>query len=596
MKIRILLTTGLALALGMPNVSAAEKQRKSAAAKPAAPAAAPPAQNAGNAVLLDVMQRELQRAMKELAQREPAPYYISYSVTDRYDMAATAMQGALFNSAQPRLRIADVSVRVASPALDNTHNEGRPSAVRTVLLPVEDDPEAIARVLWQATDQGYKSAARTYLQIKTNTQVRAQEDDVSADFSKEEPAVHPGAGVTPRLPDMKAWEQRIKGYSEVLAEYPDVYTSSVTFALSDRTRYFVSSEGARLVAHKALARLIATGEARADDGMELLRNETWDVTTPDKIPGDAEIKAKLTRLGSDLEKLRSAPVVEPYSGPAMLSGRAAAVFFHEVLGHRVEGQRQRGVQEGQTFTKKLNQQVLPAFLSVTDNPQLQQIGGVDLNGSYEFDEEGMPAQKVTVIQDGVLKEFLMSRMPIKGFDHSNGHGRSQEGMMPVGRQGNLIVSSSKTESDADLRKQLLDEVKKQGKPYGLYFEDIAGGFTLTTRALPQAFQVLPLMVWRVYADGRPDELVRGVDIVGTPLTAMTRILATGDKTEVFNGVCGAESGSVPVSAASPAMLFSEIEVQKRRQTQNRPPILPPPGRENRATRSAGSGEGPKEMN
>ena len=148
--------------------------------------------------------------------------------------------------------------------------------------------------------------------------------------------------------------------------------------------------------------------------------------------------------------------------------------------------------------------------------------------------------------------------------------------MPVGRQANLIVSSTNKIPDSDLRQKLIDEIKKQNKPYGLYFEDIAGGFTLTTRFLPQAFQILPVLVWRVYPDGRPDELVRGVDIVGTPLAALNRLVVTGDKTQVFNGICGAESGSVPVAAAAPAILFSEIEVQKKAVTRNRPPILVPP--------------------
>jgi hypothetical protein len=155
--------------------------------------------------------------------------------------------------------------------------------------------------------------------------------------------------------------------------------------------------------------------------------------------------------------------------------------------------------------------------------------------------------------------------------------------MPTGRQGNLIVTSTQTVPEAQLRQKLIDEVKRQGKPYGLYFDDIQGGFTLTTRQLPQAFQVLPVVVYRVYADGRPDELVRGVDIVGTPLAALTRIMTTGDQQHVFNGVCGAESGSVPVSAVAPAMLFSEMEVQKRGHLHERPPILPPPGFEGTMT-------------
>jgi hypothetical protein len=148
--------------------------------------------------------------------------------------------------------------------------------------------------------------------------------------------------------------------------------------------------------------------------------------------------------------------------------------------------------------------------------------------------------------------------------------------MPTGRQGNLIVTSTNTVTDAQLRQRFVAEIKKQGKPYGLYFEDIQGGFTLTSRAQPQVFQVLPVMVWRVYADGHPDELVRGVDIVGTPLVALNSILVTGDTVEIFNGMCGAESGQVPVSAAAPAMLFSQLEVQKRSSGTDRPPILPPP--------------------
>jgi TldD protein len=214
------------------------------------------------------------------------------------------------------------------------------------------------------------------------------------------------------------------------------------------------------------------------------------------------------------------------------------------------------------------------------------MNGVPLAGSYSHDDEGVPAQRVSLIQDGILKNFLMSRMPITNFDKSNGHGRHQAGFMPTGRQGNLIVASTNTVKDSELRGKLIEEIKKAGKPYGLYFEDVQGGFTLTTRELPQAFQVLPVIVWRVYADGRPDQLVRGVDIVGTPLASLNRIVLTGDTTQVFNGICGAESGSVPVSASAPGMLFSEMEVQKRSASRERPPILPAPGFENSSANAA----------
>jgi len=325
-------------------------------------------------------------------------------------------------------------------------------------------------------------------------------------------------------------------------------------------------------------------QTRADDGMELLRVETFQAPSASGLPSEGDLTAKIAKMADDLKALKNAPVAEPYDGPALLSGRAAAVFFHEVLGHRLEGHRQRDEEEGQTFTKKVGQEVLPKFLSVTDDPTVHELAGMKLAGSYDFDNEGVPAKRVEVIKDGILKNFLLSRMPIKDFSQSNGHGRSQPGLMPTGRQGNLIVSSTQNVPEAEMRQKLIEEVKKQNKPYGLYFDDIQGGFTLTTRSLPQAFQVLPVIVYKIYADGRPDELVRGVDIVGTPLAALTRILLTGDQQHVFNGVCGAESGQVPVSAVAPAMLFSEMEVQKRQHSHDRPPILPAPGFEDAAPR------------
>ena len=281
-------------------------------------------------------------------------------------------------------------------------------------------------------------------------------------------------------------------------------------------------------------------------------------------------------MAKNLEALRVAPITEPFDGPAILSGRASAVFFHEVLGHRLEGQRQRGDQEGQTFTKLLNKPILPSFLSVADDPTLKMFDGVPLSGHYAFDDEGQPARKVDLIRDGVLETFLMSRMPIASFSSSNGHGRAETGHMPTGRQGNLIVTSSKTVSEAELREMLKAEAKKQGKAYGLYFEDISSGFAVTNRQAPQAFSVIPLVVYRVFVDGRPDELVRGVSIVGTPQAALKQIVATGNKQDVFNGICGAESGQIPVSAVAPAMLVSEIETQRQAQGTSRPPIVPPP--------------------
>jgi TldD protein len=537
------------------------------------PAAATPTSDP----VLKAMQAELARATTELGKTEQAPYFLSYTVYDQDFVVLVGAYGSLLTSAAAQRRQADVTMRVGTPELDNTHGQSRPSGVSSGTLPLGNDQDAIARVLWELTDREYKRAVPSLLNVRTNTAVRAEEEDKSPDFSKEKPQTRIGETVTTPPLDRIAWEGEIKRLSGAFRKYPEVYFATVVLQVQNSKSRMVSSEGSAIVSPSASTRLVMEAQTRAEDGMDLLRVETFQAPSASGLPSEADLTAKIDKMAADLSALRKAPVAEPYDGPALLSGRAAAVFFHEVLGHRLEGHRQRDEEEGQTFTKKVGQEVLPKFLSVSDDPTAHEIAGVKLAGAYDFDNEGSPSQHVDVIQNGVLKNFLMSRMPIKNFSQSNGHGRNQPGLMPTGRQGNLIVTSSQTVPEAQMRQKLIDETKKQGKPYGLYFDDIQGGFTLTTRALPQAFQVLPVIVYKVYADGRPDELVRGVDIVGTPLAALTRILTTGDQQHVFNGVCGAESGQVPVAAVAPAMLFSEMEVQKRAHEHERPPLLPPPG-------------------
>ena len=534
-------------------------------------------------VLIDTMESELHRAMSSLgnnatdATQQPKPYFLSYAVSDSDHLSLTAQFGAITGSREDHLRTADVQVRLGTPAEDNTHGDHRNSALTTVPLPLANDSDAIARTLWYATNRGYGKALDGYLKVKTEQQVRAKEEDASADFSSEKPvsAILPPS--PPLVVDTAAWQTRLRDLSGLFKQYPDVFYNNVALEATTETDYFVSSEGAKVATPNHVARLVIVARTRAADGMDLFRAETFEADEVSHLPDQKTLVDKTLAMAKNLEALREAPVTEPFNGPAILSGRASAVFFHEVLGHRLEGQRQRGDDEGQTFTKLLGKQILPPFLSVSDDPTLTEFHGTSLSGHYSYDDEGQQARRVDLIKDGVLDTFLMSRLPIASFSTSNGHGRAETGHMPTGRQGNLIVTSSKTVSDTELREMLKAEAKKQGKAYGLYFEDISSGFAVTTRRSPQAFQVIPLVVYRVYVDGRPDELVRGVSIVGTPQAALNRILATNDKQDIFNGICGAESGSIPVSAVAPAMLVSEIETQRQAQGTARPPILPPPG-------------------
>ena len=536
-------------------------------------------------VVLKTMQTELARATTGLAKSDPAPYFLSYTVYDQSVVILVGAYGSLLTDTAVHRRQADVTMRVGTPALDNTHGQSRASGIVSGTLPFGDDQDAIARVLWELTDRAYKRAGPAFLNVKTGTAVKAEEEDKSPDFSKESPVQHTGEALTIPAFDKAGWEGEIRRLSATFRKYPDVYFASIVLQVQSANERMVTSEGTAITSPSNSTRLVMEAQTRAEDGMDLLRVETFQAPSAAGLPSEKELTDKIEKMATDLNALRKAPVAEPYDGPALLSGRAAAVFFHEVLGHRLEGHRQKDEDEGQTFTKKIGQEVLPKFLSVADDPTINEMAGLKLAGTYAYDSEGVPARRVEVIKDGVLKSFLMSRMPIKGFDQSNGHGRNQPGLMPTGRQGNLIVTSTQTVPEKEMRQKLIDEVKKQNKPYGLYFDDIQGGFTLTTRSLPQAFQVLPVIVYKVYPDGRPDELVRGVDIVGTPLAALTRIVTTGDAEHVFNGVCGAESGSVPVSAAAPAMLFSEMEVQKRAHEHERPPLLAPPGFEDKTMKA-----------
>ncbi len=337
----------------------------------------------------------------------------------------------------------------------------------------------------------------------------------------------------------------------------------------------MNSEGSEIQTSETRYRLFVSAMTKADDGMELPLYKSYSSFTPEGLPADEAVERDIRKMIEILLALREAPLVEPYTGPAILSGEASGVFFHEVLGHRLEGHRLKDVDDSHTFREQLNQKVLPETFSVHFDPTVRTYGPSDLVGSYRYDNQGIQARRVTAIDKGILKSFLMSRSPVEGFPNSNGHGRKQAGRKPVARQSNLIVEVADPLTPEELKARFVQAIEAADKPFGLRIEEIQGGFTMTGRFFPNSFNVTPLLVYRVYPDGR-EELVRGVDLIGTPLTAFSRVVAADDQIGVFNGFCGAESGSVPVSAAAPSILVAQIEVQKKEKSQDRPPILPAP--------------------
>ena len=559
--------------------SAASAKDKMPSTKPAAAQAGAAAQ-ATPSPLLAVVQQEMAREMGILGKTDPPAYFMSYTITDSNRAEVMGSNGALLSSQENHSRWLEAQVRVGSYDLDNTHHVGNgpgdgPGSYGEP-IPIEDDAGVLRRAIWRETDSQYRAAADSLIKIKTGKDVQVQTAEEHApDFSRETPHVFYGPHASFTL-DRRPWEEKARLYTKYFHQSPAILNSIATFTAQAENEYQVSSEGSRLQFGQVRYRLELFIQGKAPDGMDINRYYNFDWTDPALAPDDKTVLAQCAVLQKELEGLIKAPLVEPFAGPAMLTGRAAAVFFHEVFGHRDEGFRQKDINEGQTFARKVGEQILPSFLSIVDDPTDAKLGSNVLLGYYPFDDEGTAAQRVTLVDKGVLRNFEMSRQPLIGFLNSNGHGRRQVGLPPVSRQGNLIVESTHQVTNDELRKMLIDEVRRQGKPFGLLIDDIAGGFTFTGRGQPQAFQVQPLVVYKVYTDNRPDELVRGVDIVGTPLVSLTKIIATGDKTEVFNGYCGAESGSVPVAAAAPAMLISEMEVQKKQTSTDRPPILPPP--------------------
>jgi predicted Zn-dependent protease len=531
--------------------------------------------------LVDAMSQELARDFQVLKDKaDPPPYFLSYEITqeDVYNVSGTL--GAIDSNSGGKSRTLDVSVRVGSPKLDNYHHVrgvggGEAQFTSGALITYEDNANSIKHRLWEETDRAYRAAAERLIRIQTNTQVKVAEQDASADFSSAPPEVSFAAPMKLKF-DVEEWTGRIRKLSARFRNYPSVLTSRVTVSGQAETRYFVNTEGTRLEFGRGYARIFISASAKAADGADVADFDSFEAEDSGSLPDDKTVLAAIDRVAKDVTALLSAPEAEPFVGPAILSGRAAGVFFHEIFGHRVEGHRQKDENEGQTFTKSVGTEVLPDFLSVIFDPTRHSMAGEDLYGWYDYDDEGVKARPVTAVENGVLKTFLMSRSPIAGFSQSNSHGRRQPGYEVVSRQSNLIVESAKAVSDLRLREMLIEEIKRQNKPYGLYFRDITNGFTTTSRAGLQAYSVVPVIVYRVYADGRPDEPVRGADIVGTPLASFAKILATGDKPEVFNGYCGAESGTVPVSAVSPAILVSEIEIEKKAKANDRPPLLPEP--------------------
>lgn len=533
--------------------------------------------------VINTMQKEIGRSMPILKSQKPPVYFLSYMITDNKSYNYYSSLGKLSDKNISHTAMLDVDARVGSEKMDNTRTLkgsrflGGQGESSTRLVPLQNNSKVLQNILWQATEQAVQQAQADYEKVKSNSASASNRSDNSDDFSA--PFKQKTAFCGEQAPftfNEQEIISLINEYSSLFKGQDFILSASVSFSVEEKVVYFVDSQGNKMIRPQRLIRLGYSLETLNNDGMELARNNNYDFISMSKMPSKEKVKADIKKSIEELRLLQNAPVAEPFHGPVILSGRAAGVFFHEILGHRMEGSRQKNDEFGQTFTDKINQQVISPLISVYDDPTMATFKGIDLRGHYLYDDEAAKAQNVVLVENGILKNFLMSRSPVRNFPQSNGHGRKATGKKAISRMGNTYVKASKTISPKELKAKLKEEIKRQNKPYGLYIEDISGGFTMIDTSSPQAFKVKPLLVYKVYPDNRPDEIIRGVDIVGTPLTSFNKIIAAGNDYQVFNGSCGAESGWVPVSAIAPSLLISELEIEKVHKSSSKLPLLKAP--------------------
>ena len=532
--------------------------------------------------ILKAMQSELNRSMQDLRMEEQKrPYFLSYLVADQTYVTIEASLGAVTQSDESRNRRLSVDLRVGSYELDNSGVKKQRWSYdpdewkfRNMQVPIDDDTIGLKHQLWLATDYAYKKAVEDFSKKAREIALNPEDEERPPDFSQEDPEVYIGDEAKISV-NTAQWEESIKRCSALFAEYEDILISRVRFDVRAKTAYFVSSEGSKIQDGDALYSIEIEASMRAEDGMPLRdfqRFYSYDGTFE-----EAQIEAEITRMAKRLVTLKEAEACEPYAGPVLIEAPASGAFVSAVLAPLLKADK-KVWEKGGGLQNKVGERVLLPSISVYDDPTIDTYKGMTLVGHYRYDDQGVAAQKVNLIERGVLKDFLLSRSPVKGFDKSNGH--SRDGV----EIGNFIVKSSIHQSFSQLKSRLIAECKRQGKPYGLLVTSVRLPESRSGRRVIYSFsgenegegrrvlgQFQPVTVYKVYTDGR-EELLRGVQVLSSsPLASLSKIIAVGNDPGAWSTSFG--TGSV----AAPSILVSELEVRKTKESTRPLPILPPPG-------------------
>jgi predicted Zn-dependent protease len=535
-----------------------------------APAAAAPQSAARNDPLADAVVKEMDRALSGISlPGYPKPYFIGVNVYDIEGTREICSQGPRYFKDRYAERSATPDVRVGNYAFDN-QPLAPPDRYVSAGLDMNAGEGPLRHALWLTFDAAYKNAATSYLRKEANDVLRGKAEYDTDDFTRE--AVVPSTMPVAR----PAWsdgalDRLCQAAAAPFSGAPWLLSGTSSVDLSRRRLRLFDTEGRRLALDQDVVDIEISAVALSSGGVRVEALRRHVAVTPAGLPRAAALRSESRAMIADIEALRVAKTTSPFAAPAILDpDAAAAVVF--AIESRLSGEAVRDPHGTQIFMGKLGKPVLDSDFSLTDDPGLSAFGGRSLAGHYEIDDQGIPAQTIRLIDHGVLKAFLLSRYPVLGFTRSNGHGRAAPGYLPVGRPGVAVFTSSRPLSGAALFDRLRRECVRRGKRYGLW--------VVQARRLRQeksveghgSIRILPGKVYLVNAKTGAKTLVRGLDVVGTPWSLLSSIIAAGDDPRASDFI----DDGVPSSVAAPSLLFGEIELQRSRETPERPPILPPP--------------------
>jgi len=532
--------------------------------------------------IIPILRKSARRALRMRVEGFPRPYYCSFLLRDINWFNTWASSGSTYRRRADRTRNVYCDLRVNSYRYDQvTHggladNDEERESVSHVTAPIDDRAyDGLRFALWRLSEAKFREALADYSQKEAARISTVDPNRKFHSFVKIKPSVSLTFNRPERI-DEEKWTRFCKSASQWMSELPHVSASWVEFDVTQQTNIFVNTEGSVIVQHKQLYMLCATLRKLTKEGSKLEQELVINTATYKELPDLPTFKKMLLQKYQQLLKLMRAKTIHSFSGPVLLCPIPAGLLFHEAIGHRLEGSRLLSVGEGQTFKGQIGKRILNVPLSIRDNPKLKVFNGKRCIGAYDFDDEGTPARNTVLVADGFLKGFLTTRSAISARDFvPTGHARSKKYQRPISRMAVTIIEGHNPLSFKELKGLLVEEINKQKKPFGMIVYETSGGETDTTAYDFQAFAGEISYATLVYPDGK-EVPVRGVDFVGTPLQALNNIIAVGEEQVLDNGFCGAESGLLPVSTISPAILLSDLELQAKDEELVTQYILPRP--------------------